>query len=77
MSLTALLTSFEQAAATRDVPRFAALFTPEGRYHDGFFGTHQGRAAIAAMLEATLAATKPSADPKDVARLLTMCRSVF
>jgi hypothetical protein len=46
-----VLTAFEQAAATRDVQRFAALFTPEGRYHDGFFGTHQGREAIAAMLE--------------------------
>ncbi|MCW5634385.1 MAG: nuclear transport factor 2 family protein [Rubrivivax sp.] len=46
-----LLAAFEAASATRDVQRFAALFTPEGRYHDGFFGTHQGRDAIAAMLE--------------------------
>ena len=30
----------------RDVQRFASLFTP-----DGCFGTHQGREAIAAMLE--------------------------
>ncbi|MBL8347042.1 MAG: nuclear transport factor 2 family protein [Rubrivivax sp.] len=51
MSFETLLTAFEQAAATRDVRRFAALFTPEGRYHDGFFGMHQGREAIAAMLE--------------------------
>jgi hypothetical protein len=50
MSFVSLLGAFE-AAATRDTARFAALFTPEGRYHDGFFGTHQGRAAIAAMLE--------------------------
>jgi SnoaL-like domain len=51
MSFETLLTAFEQAAAKRDVQRFAALFTPAGRYHDGFFGTHQGREAIAAMLE--------------------------
>ena len=51
MSFESLLTAFEQAAATRDVQRFASLFTPDGCYHDGFFGTHQGREAIAAMLE--------------------------
>lgn len=51
MPFETLLTAFEQAAATRDVQRFASLFTPDGRYHDGFFGMHQGRAAIAAMLE--------------------------
>lgn len=51
MSFESLLTAFEQAAATRDVQRFASLFTPDGCYHDGFFGTHHGREAIAAMLE--------------------------
>lgn len=51
MSFETLLTAFEQAAAARDVQRFASLFTPGGRYHDGFFGMHQGREAIAAMLE--------------------------
>jgi hypothetical protein len=51
MPFESLLTAFEQAAATRDVRRFASLFTPDGCYHDGFFGTHQGREAIAAMLE--------------------------
>lgn len=46
-----LLTVFEQASAAREVQRFASLFTADGRYHNGFFGTHQGREAIAAMLE--------------------------
>lgn len=51
MTFESLLAAFEQAAAARDVQGFAALFAPEGRYHDGFFGTHQGRQSIAAMLE--------------------------
>jgi len=51
MSFESLLAAFEQAAATRDIPRFAALFTPTAVYHDGFFGPHRGREAIAAMLE--------------------------
>lgn len=51
MSFESLLAAFEQAAATRDIPRFAALFTPNAVYHDGFFGPHRGREAIAAMLE--------------------------
>jgi len=51
MPFESLLAAFEQAAATRDIPRFAALFTPDAVYHDGFFGPHRGREAIAAMLE--------------------------
>jgi len=51
MSFETLLAAFEQAAATRDIPRFAALFAPNAVYHDGFFGPHRGREAIAAMLE--------------------------
>ena len=50
-SFQSLLAAFEQAAATRDTARFAALFTANAVYHDGFFGPHRGREAIAAMLE--------------------------
>lgn len=49
--LTALLERFAQAVASRDTTGFASLFTPDGRYHDGFFGVHDGREAIAAMLD--------------------------
>ena len=49
--LTALLERFAQAVAARDTAGFASLFTPDGRYHDGFFGVHDGRGAIAAMLD--------------------------
>lgn len=51
MPFEALLAAFAEAVAARDTQRFAALFTPEGCYHDGFFGAHHGRAAIAAMLD--------------------------
>ncbi|MBL8286568.1 MAG: nuclear transport factor 2 family protein [Rubrivivax sp.] len=51
MTFEALLAAFAEAVAARDTQRFAALFTPDGCYHDGFFGSHRGRAAIAAMLE--------------------------
>lgn len=50
-ALTGLLARFAAAVAARDPAGFAALFTPGGRYHDGFFGVHQGRDEIAAMLE--------------------------
>jgi uncharacterized protein (TIGR02246 family) len=49
--LAALLERFAHAVAVRDTTGFASLFTPDGRYHDGFFGAHDGRDAIAAMLE--------------------------
>jgi ketosteroid isomerase-like protein len=48
---TALLDAFAAAAVAGDGQRFAALFTEDGRYHDVFYGTFQGRAAIADMLE--------------------------
>ncbi|MBK9133044.1 MAG: nuclear transport factor 2 family protein [Betaproteobacteria bacterium] len=51
MTFTAILTAFEQAATAGDTQRFAALFAADGRYDDGFFGAHHGRAEIAAMLE--------------------------
>jgi len=50
-ALAALLGRFARAVAARDTADFTALFTPDGRYHDGFFGVHEGRDAIAAMLE--------------------------
>jgi hypothetical protein len=50
MDFTTLLDRFTAAVAAADTPGFAALFTPDGRYHDGFFGPHQGRESIAAML---------------------------
>ena len=49
--LSALLGRFAQAVAAHDASGLASLFTPDGRYHDGFFGLHAGREAIAAMLE--------------------------
>lgn len=51
MDFPDLLDRFASAAAAGDARRFAALFTPEGSYDDGFFGVHRGRTAIAAMLE--------------------------
>ena len=49
--LSALLGRFARSVAAHDTEGFAALFTPDGRYHDGFFGVHEGRDAIAAMLD--------------------------
>jgi hypothetical protein len=46
-----LLARFECAAQARDATAFGALFTPDGRYDDHFFGTHRGRDDIAAMLD--------------------------
>jgi hypothetical protein len=51
MSFESILERFRAAAAARDCAGFAALFTPDGSYDDGFFGVHRGRNAIAAMLE--------------------------
>ena len=48
---TALLDAFAAAAVAGDGTRFAALFAEDGRYHDVFYGTFHGRAAIADMLE--------------------------
>jgi ketosteroid isomerase-like protein len=47
----ALLDAFAAAAVAGDGTRFAALFTEDGRYHDVFYGTFDGRDAIADMLE--------------------------
>jgi hypothetical protein len=46
-----LLHRFAAAVAANDGAGLAALFTPDGTYADEFFGAHQGRTAIAAMLQ--------------------------
>lgn len=51
MPIDDLLQRFATAVTTADSEGFAALFTPEGSYDDGFFGLHRGRTEIAAMLQ--------------------------
>ena len=51
MTFNALLERFERAARDHDTAALVALFAPDGRYDDGFFGAHCGREAIAAMFE--------------------------
>lgn len=46
-----LLDRFAAAVGAHDSPAFAALFTPDGCYDDYFFGLHEGREAVAAMLD--------------------------
>jgi hypothetical protein len=46
----ALLTAFAEAVQGNHGRRVAMLFTEDGIYEDGFFGSHTGRPAIAAML---------------------------
>jgi hypothetical protein len=46
-----LLLAFSTAVVANDGAGLAALFTPDGIYADEFFGAHQGRAAIARMLQ--------------------------
>lgn len=50
MDIHPLLERFGAAAAACNSTAFAALFTDDGAYDDGFFGLHRGREAIAAML---------------------------
>lgn len=50
MDIHNLLDRFGAAAAACDSAAFAALFTEDGAYDDGFFAQHRGREAIAAML---------------------------
>ena len=45
-----LLRRFASAVVTNDGAGFAALFTPDGVYDDGFFGEYAGREAITGML---------------------------
>ena len=50
MSFAALLSRFTAAVETGDGPALAALFTPDGIYHDNFYGEFAGRETIARML---------------------------
>lgn len=47
----ALVTRFGAAATAGDGNALAALFVPDGIYHDYIYGPHKGRAAVADMLE--------------------------
>jgi hypothetical protein len=51
MDFDTLLERFVQAVQTHDSQGLAALFTADGIYDDYFFGAHQGRGEIAAMLD--------------------------
>ena len=46
-----LITRFSAAATAGDGKALAACFTPDGTYFDYIYGPHQGRDAIADMLE--------------------------
>jgi ketosteroid isomerase-like protein len=46
----ALIGRMTQAICAGDAEAAAACFTPEGVYHDGFYGEFKGRAAIVDML---------------------------
>jgi hypothetical protein len=50
-AFTDLLQRFAAAVVANDGVGLGALFTADGVYADEFFGAHQGRAAIAAMLQ--------------------------
>lgn len=51
MDFESLLERFATAVETHDSPGLAALFAADGCYDDYFFGPHEGRAAIAEMLD--------------------------
>ncbi len=51
MDVPALLRSFRDAVEHRDGKAFAALFAEDGVYHDVFYGTFAGHAAIADMID--------------------------
>lgn len=51
MSFDSILARFADAVAAHDSPAFGALFTADGWYDDYFWGRHEGRDAIAAMLD--------------------------
>lgn len=50
-TLDTILTRFSACVEAHDSVGFAALFTEDGRYDDYFWGSHHGRAEIAAMLD--------------------------
>jgi ketosteroid isomerase-like protein len=51
MNIPAMLRAFCDAVEQRKGADFAALFTEDGVYHDVFYGTFAGRAAIAEMID--------------------------
>lgn len=51
MDFDSLLKRFADTVGAHDSQGFAALFTPDGWYDDYFWGRHEGREAIAAMLD--------------------------
>ena len=51
MDFAALLARFSATVEAHDSAGFAALFSDDGRYDDYFWGSHHGRAEIAAMLD--------------------------
>jgi ketosteroid isomerase-like protein len=51
MDVSALLKAFTGAVERRDGKAFAALFTPDGVYHDVFYGAFQGQQKIAEMID--------------------------
>jgi limonene-1,2-epoxide hydrolase len=51
MDPTVMLRAFCDRVEAGDGAAFATLFTPDGIYHDVFYGTFAGRERIAAMLE--------------------------
>lgn len=51
MDIPAMLARFCDAVERRDGEAFAALFTDDGVYHDVFYGTFNGRAKIAEMID--------------------------
>ena len=46
-----IVREFERAFNRQDVTALVACFTPDGTYHDTFFGGHAGPAALRAMFE--------------------------
>jgi ketosteroid isomerase-like protein len=51
MTPVALLEAFSAAVRRRDGAAFAALFTPDGVYHDVFYGEFRGWARITEMID--------------------------
>ncbi|HJV57774.1 MAG TPA: nuclear transport factor 2 family protein [Methylomirabilota bacterium] len=46
-----IVREFERAFNRQDVAALVACFTPDGSYHDTFFGQHAGPAGLRAMFE--------------------------
>ena len=54
MDFKAILAEFCAAVEAGDGRRLAALFTPDGVYHDVFYGAFKGREKIAELMPAVL-----------------------